>query len=224
MPSAAKAVSYTHLDVYKRQVITWLLVWAAIPLWVALWVDASTLKEISDWGIWDFLLPYYSPFARWAIVILSVTAAMIVTWGCMVRNLWVGLSGSRKYVRTSAALSGVAVMGLLVALPNTPSLWSVHWQAMLKGIAWALGAAVIVKLWLAVVFWDKTRRQHLSSRLVAQCLLAWVGGTACLVTLAWLMSSYVLWLKYLFVLGALLGVPLARLGLAPLALARNRHH
>jgi hypothetical protein len=53
----------------------------------------------------------------------------------------------------------------------------------------------------------------------SQCLLAWAGGTACLAALAWLLGSYLLWLKYLFVLGALLGVPLARLGIAPFSLA-----
>ena len=204
-------------------VITWLLVLVGLPLWMVLWVKASTLREISGWGIWDFVLPYYGPFARCAIAILSVVAAMIVTWRCMVGSLWVGLSGRWKDVVGSAALNVMAVAALLVALPHLDGLSANQSQPLLKGAAWALAAAVMVKLWAGVFFWDKVSRQHLHPRLVTRCLLVWAGGTVCLVALAWLLGAYLLWLKYLFVLGALLGVPLARLGSAPLSLAQNRH-
>ena len=204
-------------------VITWLLVLVAIPLWWALWVDAGTLKAIFEWEIWEFVLPYYSPASRWAIAILSVAAAMIVTWRCMVGSLWVGLSGSWKDVVGSAGLNVMAVVAVLVAIPHLDGLSELQSQYVLKGVAWALAAAVMVKLWAGAFYWDKVSRRHLSPRLVTTCLLAWAGGTLCLAALAWLLGVYLLWVKYLFVLGALLGVPLARLGIAPLSLARNRN-
>lgn len=50
-----------------------------------------------------------------------------------------------------------------------------------------------------------------------------------MVALVWLLFcpnlfffSHLRWLKYLLILGALLAFPLARIGLAPLALAHNR--
>lgn len=205
-------------------VITWLLLLVAIPLWWALWVNASTLKEICEWGIWDFLLPYYSPFARFAIAFLSVAAAMIVTWRLLVGSLWVGLAGSWRYVLSSAVVHGLVAIGLLAGWVYAKvHLPRVQFPTLIEWIGWTLAVVVIFKLWLAAFFWDKVSRQHLSSRSVVPWLLAWASGTACLVALAWLICPYVVWLRYLLVLVALLGCPLARLAIAPLSLARNRH-
>jgi hypothetical protein len=203
--------------------ITWLLVLTAIPLWIALWVDADTLKEISEWEAWNALLPYYSPLARYAIALLSLAAALIVTWRCLLGGLWVGLSGRWRYVVSSAALNGLVVVALVVALAQADGLSANEWQMILRATAWALAGAVVLKLWAGAFFWHKVSRQHLRPRLVTQCLLLWLVGTGCLVALAWLLGSYVLWLKYLFVLAALLGAPLARLAMGPLSLAQNRH-
>jgi len=209
--------------------ITWLLVLAAIPLWVTLWVDTTTLRKISESEILEWFQMDYSPFSRYGILVLSVVAAVVLTWRGMVGSLWTGLSGSWRYMVGSVVLHGVVVVTLLVALFHVDGLSSSQYQAIVGWIGWALVLAVIVKLWVAVCFWDEVSRRHLSSKSIAKYLLIWAGGTLGMVSLACLLCPDVFfgldvrWLKYLLVLGALLGFPLARLGAAPLSLARNRH-
>ena len=48
-------------------------------------------------------------------------------------------------------------------------------------------------------------------------------ATALLVITAWILASQVPWIRNLLMLCAMLAIPLARIGAAPLALARNRH-
>src|SRR5262249_58786003 len=87
--------------------------------------------------------------------------------------------------------------------------------------------------------WDAARRRDLvTARTVWAYLAVWSAATACCATAAWLLCRpaegdafafpfsvliRAAWLPYLLLLGCLLAVPLARIGLAPLSLASNRH-
>jgi hypothetical protein len=75
-------------------------------------------------------------------------------------------------------------------------------------------------MWFAVFTWSK-----ITPRRSRQYLLLWSGATLCLIALGMLSAPWgdPFRLARLYVLAALLLVPFARLGLAPAALAMNRH-
>src|SRR5207245_598957 len=104
----------------------------------------------------------------------------------------------------------------------------------LSWFEWVLACAVMAKFWMATFSW-----RRIASARVRKYMLIWSGGTFVLIALAlliWARGTLVLLLiqlgflpmdvyrvKYLLILIALLTIPVARLGLAPLSLARNRH-
>jgi hypothetical protein len=85
---------------------------------------------------------------------------------------------------------------------------------------------LIAKFSLAAFSWRRIAPQRFR-----QYLLIWSGGTLCLIALAILLWSGVRHvvpldvyrLRIVLILAALLVMPFARLGLAPLSLAKNRH-
>ena len=208
--------------------ITWLLMLAAIPLWFALWVDTSILNEFSHWGTSEKALVLATTFGTdyaastwYAILVgLSLASAMVLTWRGMVGSLWVGLSGSGRRLAGSAILHGVCLIMLLTAFMREDEFSA---RQLALALGWVLALAVVAKLWVALYAWGKVARRHLAPNTVMKYLAIWTSGTICLATLACLACPRILWLKYILVLAALLAFPLARLGLAPLSLAHNRH-
>jgi hypothetical protein len=106
---------------------------------------------------------------------------------------------------------------------------------LLRAFEWLITVAVIGKVWLASFSW-----RRISWRRTWQYLGLWLGATLLLITLAkllWANGCLTLSLmslldilpldpyrlEYLLILIALLTIPLARLGLVPSALRRNRH-
>ena len=78
--------------------------------------------------------------------------------------------------------------------------------------------AVLLKMGLSAWTWRRVTPAR-----ARRYALAWAVGTLALVVLVWLACPEIPWLRRRLLLMALLPLPLARLGLAPLALARNRH-
>jgi hypothetical protein len=93
--------------------------------------------------------------------------------------------------------------------------------AVLSATRWGLAVWVIAKYWFAAFSWNKIAPHH-----VRKYLLAWSHATLGLVALAILAAPPfdMYRQKYIYLLAALLVVPFARLGLAPAAWAKNRHH
>src|SRR5205807_4904994 len=105
--------------------------------------------------------------------------------------------------------------------------------------AWLLNGLFVFKLGLAAWSWQASQRRGLlSGRILWTYVAVWLAGTFCLAALPLLFFFplhqepagdpldwviHIGWLKYLFTLAALLLLPWARIGLAPLALASNRH-
>jgi hypothetical protein len=91
---------------------------------------------------------------------------------------------------------------------------------VLSLLGWLLALGILLKVWFAVFSWSK-----ITPRRTRQYLLIWVGVTVACVALAILSRPPFDFyrLTHLFVLGALLLFPLARLGFAPCSLSRNRH-
>jgi hypothetical protein len=87
-----------------------------------------------------------------------------------------------------------------------------------------LASLVVVKGLLAAwVFRSGYRRGLLSGRAIVAYLAIWAGGVLCLAGFGWLVLAQTSVPQSAIVLGALLLFPLARLGLAPLALRASRH-
>jgi hypothetical protein len=104
--------------------------------------------------------------------------------------------------------------------------WLLRDPARVASVIWIIVAAVIVKWVIAAYAW-----RGVDPRYLRVYLLIWFAGTASLVALGmmgWgMLRMYppfdVGGLRTVFILVALLAVPLARVGLAPLSLTRNRH-
>ncbi|EEF58223.1 hypothetical protein [Pedosphaera parvula] len=202
--------------------ITWLLVLAFLWFWLSYWADTTRLTP----GLAKFRMSY--PHSWQMIAVLSFVGIMVLTWRCLVSGLWVGLLGNRAYYFGSAALQVIVLALVLLA----SAIWSdaldreiesrpdLVIAVVLRAINWLLVFMVVGKLWFAVFSWNKVSPGH-----TRQYLFIWFGATLCFLTLAILArpSFDVHRLAHLFLLAAFLVFPLARLGLAPGALAKNRH-
>jgi len=227
MPSflAVRPLSSGEIVVSKMKVaalsaaMAWVLVLGFIALWLPFWADKSNLND----PLFSFRLLY--PNSWLTIILLSVGGLVVLTWRLMVDGLWVGLSGKPLYYFGSPALQVMVTVLLLLAIGIWPdtirSQIGSHPSLMISIAGWTLVLAVILKLWSAVFSWSRITPRRLS-----QYLLIWSSFTLCFVGLGILSPSVLtntFRLEHLIVLAAFLVFPLARLGLAPLFLAKNRH-
>jgi hypothetical protein len=202
--------------------ITWLLVLGFIAVWISVVGNITKLNEMF------YFLRMTCPHSWLAIIVLLIAGLMIFTWRCMVGSLWVGLSGNPLHYGGSIWLQVIAAVLLSIAC----GIWADTIDSQIKNhpevvksvaisvIGWTLAVLVILKLWFAVFSWSK-----ITTRRSRQYLLIWSSVTLCFVALGILSTPWAdtYRFEHLFVLAALLLMPFARLGLAPLSLARNRH-
>jgi hypothetical protein len=202
--------------------VTWLLVVGFITLWLTLWANTTFLKQL----VAEFRIFY--PHSWSIITILYLAGFMVLTWRCMVSGLWVGLSGSRLYYVGSLCFQVIVPSLVLLAC----GIWSDAIDQQIKNhpdrvnsqvltlTGWVLALVVTCKLWFMVFSWNKITRPH-----TRQYLLIWLGVTLGFVVLGILSAPPfdVYRLEHLYVLAAFLLFPMARLGLAPSSLSKNRH-
>jgi hypothetical protein len=203
--------------------ISWLLVVCFVGVWLSLWANVDSVSRLAiQW--WAF--HEHSVFSVYGTVTLILIAGLILTWRFLVSRLWSGLSGSRPLFMTSVmSVVLVVIAGLVFPVDRLPG-WVLDDPAHMAGVVWLMSVAVVAKCWLAAYSW-----RRLSARHLRQYLLVWSAGTGCLLTLAMLlwgvvriyMALDIYRFQGLMILGALLAVPLGRVGLAPSRLARNRH-
>jgi len=201
--------------------VAWGFVFAFLILWLS-WANVADLKM--EFFLYRVMNPYSWP----ATAVLLCVGLLIVSWRLMVGGLWVGLYGNRDYyLGWSVVQVLVPVLGLIAA-----GIWSdaidrecktnpVRMQSLAVNVlGWCLASWVIFKFWFAAFAWGGAERNFRR-----RYLLIWAGGLTCLLALAILASPFydVYRFKHLCLLAALLGFPLARSGLAPGALAKNRH-
>jgi hypothetical protein len=212
----------------KMRVAAWSvgLAWLLVLGFIAIW-DSLTAKTSPVHTLMFFFRDLY-PHSWLVIVFLAVAGLMILTWRCMVSGLWTGLSGRALFYGGSFGLQFITVVLLLI-------IWGISSDALdreiqhhpevvkstaLAVIGWVVAVLVIIKLCLAAIAWSK-----ITPQLSRQYLLVWSGTTLGFVTLGILLTprADTYRLEHLFVLAAFLLAPLTRLGLAPWALAKNRH-
>jgi hypothetical protein len=214
-PLASGEMVLTKMKVAVLSVaIAWLPILVFLGLWLPLWANTTQLKEL-----WEAFLVLRGPLVVGAILVLFLLTAMVLTWRGMVGSLWVGLSGNMRHWVGAALLHAVAVGFAVWGVV----FWVNHFawgklEAYVSWLGWALALTAVLRLWIAAFCW-----QQISPGRVWRYILIWTGGTGSLVALGLLICPDIFWLKHLFILAALLPFPLARLGLAPRSLAKNRH-
>jgi hypothetical protein len=208
----------------------WAVVLVFLPLLLSLGCDTSLLAEVGR-----MLAATYPPVRLAAIVVLALVTAVLLTWRLLIAGLAAGLSGRRwvfllplgvGLVCWVAFLVGVGWMLSAEGAAGDVASWARWVSERSTAIGWALGAALAAKLSVAVVSWRAATRRELVLAGAWVYLALWSAATACLVVLVSLLLSPAEGLKLpgaVPVLACLLFVPLARPGLAPLALAWNRH-
>jgi hypothetical protein len=220
-------------------VMTWMLIIAFLCLWLPLWAKLDQLSMLRI-GFW--MVEGHSVFPQYVVAGLIIVAGILLTWKFLVNGLCIGLSGNRRlYIGSVAVYSLVAsvgIAGFVVLLEHDQKFMA--WvrydpNGLLSILEWIVTISVICKFWLAAFSWRRISRAR-----TVQYLLQWIGATSLLWILAklvWadgcltlslmsfldLLPLDVYRLKHFLILLAFVTIPIARLGFAPSALARNRH-
>jgi hypothetical protein len=242
---AVRPLSNGEMVVIKLKVAAWSAVmsWAFVLMFLAVWMplganlDAISMPRLGFWMAYD-----HAMYPQYIVAVLLLLSGMFLTWRFLVGGLWAGLSGNRNIFIAPFAIWGLAILleivSVTVASNYDPEFraWVRHDpNRLLSILEWIVVLAVVAKFFLAVRTW-----RNVSPKRTGIFLLAWVGGTLCLVALAillWchglldmeLMAFCDIWpldvvrLRSLLILIALWIIPFARLGLAPTMLATNRH-
>jgi hypothetical protein len=203
------------------------LSWTVVAVFLTVWLSSSAnLDLLSRLAIQLSALDGQSIAAVYGMAALAAVAAVFLTWRFLVSRLWCGLSGMRPmFVGSVVALVVLVVAGLAFDATRLPG-WLLAEPARLTPVVWIASIAVIAKYGLAAFTWRRVSPSY--ARLY---LLIWLAGTA-----SFLALGVVVWRLVrvyppldidrplgVIVLAALLAVPLARVGLAPSMLGRNRH-
>jgi hypothetical protein len=216
--------------------VSWLIVLTLVPLWLQL-CDTTLL---SHW--WDQIRFTYST-NTYALIPLLLLSAMLFTWKLMIASTPTGLLGKPRLYYCQVFLFLTLLIFLAIRVPimierlaqgvqplqNQPKL-----RALLATptptIASIIAAILILKIALATYFWRKaTTHRHLSMQHARRYLAFWLSATVILTTCAYLLTSapqiaaLLPRAKFLFPLAVLTIFPLARIPLAAIALAANRH-
>ena len=206
--------------------------WATGVATLAAW--AITLATTSAWlhytggfnnlGLaWDgFVVKYGQDKAIVGGLLLAI-GSVLLTWRTLAVSLWPGLTGRSWVATVQPILTGLIVLQVM-------GEW-VQWDAdaarrerILEVLPWLAGTAVALKLLVgAWALRQLLRRDEVTPATATQLLAVWFVLTATLFgLLVWLVPEGLVPV-YGLALGVVLAVPVARLALAPLAFAWNRH-
>jgi hypothetical protein len=204
-------------------VLSWVVVIASLAVWLSSWANLDSVSVLAI-QLWAF--HGHSVVAVYGIGILVVLAGMFLTWRFLVSRLWSGLSGRRPmFVGSVVSMVVLVIAGLVFDAGRLPG-WLLRDPVRLAPVAWIAAAAVVAKYWIAAYAW-----RGVSPRYLRVYLPIWFAGTASVLGLGILVWGIVrIYLpldvdraRSVVILVALIAMPLARVGLAPFWLARNRH-
>jgi hypothetical protein len=200
--------------------LAWVIVLAFLAVWLPVWANLDLVRRLATQ-----LFAGHSTGAVYALAVLVPIAGMFLTWRSLVSHLWSGLSGTRPLFLASVFSLVALVASVMFDVGRLPN-WLLGDPARFTLALWIAVIAVVAKCSLAAYAWRGATARH-----VRGYVLIWLAGTTSLLALGlaiWgLVRSYVPFdgdrLRSAVILLALLAVPLARVGLARGALARNRH-
>jgi hypothetical protein len=219
--SAADIVAAKMKVAAVSVLITWIMVAAFLAAWFPLCTNTANLQP----DLYEFRIFY--PHSWWLIIALCFAGFALLTWSCLIGEMWSGLTGKNSYYFGSIGFQIGAPLLVLIAC----AIWSQDIDAFAKRhpdflkvhfvqiTGWVLAALIVVKMWLGASAWSKVEPRH-SRRYV----IVWASGTLCLIVFA-ILSRPPMDIErqsHIFLLLALLLFPFARVGLAPLSLDENR--
>ena len=206
--SASRPVSTEELAMAKIRLAgaLTLIAWLAGLIMVASWI-------VTDRGMRIFLVrengAELSPLVVLALVMFWNIVGALPLWlaGRIESVVWAGLLLLLGYVAGADLLRRLDEHFLLPA-----------------ALPWIFTVALALKIALAVwAFYESSRRGLLRGQTALRYSVFWLAGTSGFITVAVRLGPVIGLPDHLVVLGAALLFPLARVGLAPLALARARH-
>jgi hypothetical protein len=207
--------------------ISWLIVFIFLSLWLPVWAKLDSLVTLRA-TLW--MMHGHRLYPQYAIAALLIIAGILLTWRFLVGGMWLGLSGNARVFAFSAfpyvVVPLLVVPGLLIFDEPIQSWLLENTRQWLPVAVWIAAAGLVVKLWLAAFSWRAVPHKYLR-----QYLPLWLLGSACLIALAFLIGDLLALVlpedtyrvRNLLTLIGLQSIPLARLGLAPSFLAKNRH-
>jgi len=202
--------------------LAWAILLLAAPAYIYMYCDTKHWSDI--WGQWQML---YFPFSARAVPIIGLLGGMLVTWGLLVRNIWLGYCGRPGFyysITGTGLVTFVAGLFFFVWWQDHPRTHGDSITGMLTWIPWALAAIVTAKVWLsALLARTQLRRGLISVRSVVLYASFWLCATGCLMSGAWLLAPRIEWFYNTMMLVAMCVVPVATIVAAPLTIAWNRH-
>jgi hypothetical protein len=203
-------------------VLAWVAVLLVAPLCIYLYLDTEHWREA-----WEMSGILYSKFSQWALPVLGLIMAMLLTWRLLIGSIWLGYSGRTGFYYSLVA---IGMAGLLTALyflvwwAEFPRSRDKMIVSILPWLPWLLAAYLTAKVWAAARCADQLHRCRLiSTRHIGLFACIWLAATSCILFRAWLLSPRIEWLRCTLLLGALCVIPVARIAAAPIAIAWNRH-
>lgn len=211
--------------------ISWLLVFVFLSIWIPAGANLESLRQLRV----QMFAMAGSEYSAAAILALSISAWLVLTWRFLIDGLWLGLWGKRMFYAGSAipyaVFPNVGLIALMLMTHSQDKQSVFAWMfqnrdRIVTGALWIAAVALTAKFCLSVLTWRRVPASTLW-----QYLPVWISGTCCLITLALLvwnglrpmLPPDVNGLRLLLILIAVSIMPLGRLGLASLTLARNRH-
>jgi hypothetical protein len=204
-------------------VAAWLVLLVFLAVWLSSWGNLDALNRLGN-QLWA--LHGRSVAAVYGIAVLVAFTGVFLTWRFMVSRLWSGLSGNRRLFEGSAIFTVFLVIAAIASDGDRLPGWLLEDPARLAPLVWIAAVAVVAKYAIALYAW-----RGVTARYLRVYLLIWLAGTA-----SFLALGLVLWgiarthppldadrVRSFVVLLAFLAIPLARVGLAPSSLERNRH-
>jgi len=199
-----------------------LFAWAIVIITTAIWVAyCGGYRNLGR--MWDTLVHRHGHDRVVVSCALFAIGAVLMTWRALAIGQWAGLTG-RVWVMNAQPI--VFAFITLQGLYET-AMWNVNVprrERILELLPWILTTLIALKLMLAAVSLRTLhRRGELAARTIAWILVCWcVVATTLAGVLIWLVPSEIVRPRTV-VMWVILFVPLARLSVAPLALAWNRH-
>jgi hypothetical protein len=164
-----------------------------------------------------------SGWAAGMVLLGGLVVLFVITWGQLASGLWVCLTGRDHIIAGALAVGLALVTGFALLLIQ--GVMEPTWRSQLAlYLPWVLASVLALKCALtATVYWANLQRGLLSLRTVVLVFIAWTAAATGLFSgLAWLVPQEAVTRVHLAE-GVALVLPIARIGLAPLALTWNRH-
>jgi hypothetical protein len=221
---ATKPMTSAAMIAAKLTVAVWstLAAWSVLLVAMAVgftWSGADSV--VFDWA--DRFVGQVGLARAIVAALIALGGLISLSWTMLVQGLFISLTGRLWLVRTIGMATLVAIMAIGPVFE-----WITDSTAALRWLwdNWTIVPAILVVLKIAIAIVVAQRLSGsglISDRVLAACAALWVASVFGLYgVIVWWVDTPML-PRYLFLMIAILAVPLVRISAAPLALDWNRH-